>query len=158
MILISLVAFKAFELIYLSFIKNEAAHATSEWQCLHHVLVHLAMIHSHTAPHSDFLKMFINHRPHLTISYIYICLWLCLYKFFLCKPVWHINLTNQVLVCWICLGHKWNYLITIWLKRGVNSSLVVLAVSLRMGIWGNLFCGPSSKWSHWFMAMLNKSR
>lgn len=72
MILISLVAFKAFELIYLSFIKNEAAHATSEWQCLHHVLVHLAMIHSHTAPHSDFLKMFINHRPHLTISYIYI--------------------------------------------------------------------------------------
>lgn len=50
--------------MHLCFIKSDAAHAASEWQCSGHVLVHLALIHSHTAPCSDIFKW--NGRPHLT--------------------------------------------------------------------------------------------
>lgn len=50
--------------MHLCFIKSDAAHAASEWQCSGHVLVHLARIHSHTAPCFDIFKW--NDRPHLT--------------------------------------------------------------------------------------------
>lgn len=51
------------------FIKSDAAHAASEWQCSGHVLVHLARVHSHTAPCFDFFKW--NDRPHLTRQDMY---------------------------------------------------------------------------------------
>lgn len=51
------------------FIKSDAAHAASEWQCSGHVLVHLARVHSHTAPCFGFFKW--NDRPHLTRQDMY---------------------------------------------------------------------------------------